>query len=88
MVLLKEGIEPVILEKDFIECQLQVHKKTSKSQNKWLFNYECSEDKQNTLIAKLLDTNWVEEAYFISEGSLEKSSGTSGKKGKAKPGGN
>ena len=88
MVLLKDGIDPVFLEKNINDCQLQVHRKASKSQNKWLFNYACSEDKQNTLIAKILNVEYVLEAYFISEGALEKSSGTSGKKAKAKPGGN
>jgi hypothetical protein len=88
MVLLKDGIDPVFLEKNIIACQLKVHRKASKSQNKWLFNYACFEDEQNTLLAKILDAEYVLEAYFVSESALEKSSGTSGKKGKAKPAGN
>lgn len=86
IVLLKEGVNPAVLEKKLMDCQLQADKQISKSQNQWLFSHQCKGGQRTALLEQIQQSEWVLEAYFPPQGEVEKSSGTSGKKGKAKPG--
>jgi hypothetical protein len=86
IVLLKEGVKPAMLEKNMMDCQLLAGKQISKSQNQWLFFHQCNGDQRTALLEKIQQSEWVLEAYFPPQGATEKSSGTSGKKGKSKPG--
>lgn len=64
LVLLKNRVQPGMLEQSFADYKLKSGGPTSRSENRWLFTYDITTIQAEKLIEKLRASEWVLEAQL------------------------
>lgn len=64
LVLLKNRVQPGMLEQAFSDYKLKSEGPTSRSENRWLFTYDTTTIQPEDLLQKLRASEWVLEAKF------------------------